>query len=71
MVGIMCINLVVTATSGTGGRVRTATQSISVTVNDVVEGRPPSVTNNLPVFTSDSTFLVSENTASVGTVCGF
>ena len=31
-------NLVVTATSGTGSRVRTATQSITVTVVDVVEG---------------------------------
>ena len=30
-------NLVVTASSGAGGRVRTATQSISVTVNDVDE----------------------------------
>ena len=31
-------DLVVTITSGTGGRVRTASQSISVTVNDVGEG---------------------------------
>ena len=30
-------NVVVTASSGAGGRVRTATQSISVTVNDVDE----------------------------------
>ena len=38
-------NLVVTATSGTGGRVRIATQSITVTVNDIVEGpvSPPVV----------------------------
>ena len=62
-------NLVVTVTSGTGSRVRIATQSISVTVVDVVEGRPPPVTNNLPAFTSDSTFSVNENTAKgVGTV---
>ena len=33
-------DLVVTATSGTGSRVRTATQSITVTVNDVDEMVP-------------------------------
>ena len=33
-------SLVVTATSGTGSRVRTATQSIKITVNDVDEGGP-------------------------------
>ena len=44
-------DLVVTATSGTGGRVRNATQSISVTVNDVVEApSAPSV----PVLSSPS-----------------
>ena len=31
-------NLIVTATSGSGARVRTATQSVTVTVNDVAEG---------------------------------
>ena len=35
-------NLIITATSGTGSRVRTATHSITVTVDDVVEsGTPP------------------------------
>ena len=44
-------DLVVTVTSGAGGRVRTATQSISVTVNDVVEApSAPSV----PVLSSPS-----------------
>ena len=61
-------DLVVTVTSGTGSRVRTAVQSISVTVVDVVEGGPPPVTNNPPAFTSGSSFSVNENTASVGTV---
>ena len=44
-------NFVVTATSGTGGRVRTATHSITVTVNDVAE--PPSVPS-APVLSSPS-----------------
>ena len=61
-------NLIVTATSGTGSRVRTATHSITVTVVDVNEGGPPPATNNPPVFTSSSTFLVNENVRGVGTV---
>ena len=57
-------DLVVTVTSGTGSRVRTATQSVTVTVVDVVEGRR----NSLPVFSSSSSFSVNENVRSVGTV---
>ena len=61
-------DLVVTATSGTGSRVRTATQAITVTVTDVAEGRLPPTVNNLPVFTSGSSFSVDENGVSVGVV---
>ena len=62
-------NLVVTATSGTGGRVRNATQSVTVTVVDVDEGGPPPPPgNNPPVFTSSSSFSVNENVRGVGTV---
>ena len=57
-------DLVVTVTSGTGGRVRNATQSISVTVDDVDEGG----SNSLPVFSSSSSFSVNENLLSVGVV---
>ena len=57
-------NIVVTATSGTSGRVRTATQSISVTVVDVVEGG----SNSPPVFSSGSSFSVNENVRGVGVV---
>ena len=57
-------DLVVTVTSGTGSRVRTATQSVTVTVVDVVEGRR----NSLPVFSSSSSFSVNENVRVVGTV---
>ena len=49
-------NFVVTATSGTGGRVRTATHSITVTVNDVAE--PPSVPS-APVLSSPSSTSLS------------
>ena len=48
-------NLVVTATSGTGGRVRTATQSITVTVRDVDE--PPSVPSAPSLSSPSSTSL--------------
>ena len=62
-------NLIVTATSGTGSRELSATQSIVVTVVDVSEGGPPPApVNNPPVFTSSSTFSISENAVSVGTV---
>ena len=61
-------NLIVTVTSGTGGRVLTAIQSIVVTVVDVSEAPSASVTNSPPVFTSSSTFSVNENVRSVGTV---
>ena len=57
-------NIVVTATSGTSGRVRTATQSITVTVVDVVEGG----SNSDPVFSSGSSFSVNENVRRVGVV---
>ena len=57
-------DLVVTATSGTGSRVRTATQSITVTVDDVDEGG----SNSPPVFSSSSSFSVNENVRRVGTV---
>ena len=46
-------DLVVTATSGIGGRVRTATQAVTVTVVDVVEGGR----NSPPVFSSGSIFF--------------
>ena len=49
-------NVVVTATSGTGGRVRTATQSITVTVDDVDEA--PSVPS-APVLSSPSSTSLS------------
>ena len=47
-------NVVVTATSGTGGRVRTATQSITVTVRDVSEApsAPSAPTLSSPTSTS-------------------
>ena len=48
-------NVVVTATSGTGGRVRTATQSITVTVRDVDE--PPSVPSAPSLSSPSSTSL--------------
>ncbi len=54
----------VTATSGAGSRVMTATQDITVTVNNVSESTP----NVPPVFTSNSTFSVQENNINVGTV---
>ena len=57
-------DLVVTVTSGTGSRVRTATQSITVTVDDVGEGG----SNSPPVFSSSSSFSVNENSLSVGVV---
>ena len=60
-------DLVVTVTSGVGGRVRTATQSISVTVVDVDEGGR-TVTNSNPVFSSGSSFSVNENVRRVGVV---
>ena len=60
-------DLVVTVTSGVGGRVRTATQSITVTVRDVDEGGR-TVTNSNPVFSSSSSFSVNENVRRVDTV---
>ena len=57
-------DIVVTATSGTSGRVRTATQSVTVTVDDVGEGG----SNSPPVFSSSSSFSVNENVRNVGTV---
>ena len=59
-------NIVVTATSGTGSRVRTVTQSITVTVTDVDE----STVNNPPVITGglENSWLHNENVRTVGTV---
>ena len=62
-------DLVVTAMSGTSARVRSANQSITVTVIDVAEGGPPPPgTNNPPVFSSGSGFSVNENVRGVGVV---
>ena len=49
----------VTATGGSGGRALTAQQTITVTVTDE---------NELPHFTSDDAFMVTENNQSVGRV---
>ena len=60
----MCMIWWLLLRGGTGSRVRTATQSISVTVVDVVEGG----SNSNPVFSSSSSFSVNENVRRVGTV---
>ena len=51
--------VVVEATSGTGDRALTATQTLTVTVSDV---------NEAPVISSNDAFDVVENTTQVGTV---
>ena len=59
--------VILTATSGVGDRELTATQTLTITVTDVVE-RPPPPANRPPVFTSASTVNVAENTTAVITV---
>ena len=51
--------LTVSATSGTGERALTATQDLTITVTDA---------NDVPMFTSGSTFSLAENQTSVDTV---